>query len=220
MFAYMVAEWRDWVKEHMARTVVSGVVIIALIGAFVSAQPAIVMTAVCLESLWLGWYLGNRYWPGSRERSRAVHGKLPAAQAVAGKVGAAFLIGAVHALAILPAIIMTSVVWGIGAGATLLCLLVSFGSFLTALGFGFLFSLTLSGGEGFVGTIAMVAWLLATAVVAPLRAANPFIQLWQCMSGRSTLASWLCPLLLFAFSGILFLVSVPLLQRLRLVRDE
>lgn len=220
MFAFMVAEWRDWLSEHMARTVVSGVVLIALVGAFVSVQPVIVMIAMCIESLWLGWYLGNRYWRGSRERSRVVYGKLPAAQAVAGKVGAAFLIGAVHALAMLPFLIMTAIVWGIGPGAMILSLLIFFGSFLTALGFGFLFSLALSGGEGFIGTVAMGVWLIVTAVGAPLRAGNPFIQLWLCMSGQGSLAAWLCPPALFVFSGALFLISVPLLKRLRLTPHE
>jgi len=220
VFAFMVAEWRDWVNAHMARTVVSGVVLIALVGAFVSVQPAIVMIAICIESLWLGWYLGNRYWRGSRERSRVVYGKLPAAQAVAGKVGAAFLIGAVHACALLPFLIMTAVVWGIGAGAVIASLLIFFGSFMTALGFGFLFSLALSGGEGFLGTIAMGVWLIVTAVGPPVRAANPFIQLWLCMSGQSSPATYLCPLVLFAFSGALFLISVPLLKRLRLAPHE
>jgi hypothetical protein len=220
MFAYMIAEWRDWMNSHMAKTLVSGVVIGALIGAFVAVQPTIMMMALCLQSLWLGWYLGNRYWRGSTERSRVLYGGLTPVQTVAGKIGAAGLIAAVHACAMAPLLILTAAIWGIDAASIAVCILIFFGSFLTTLGFGFLFSLFLSGGEGFFGTLAVGIWLILTAVIVPARAANPFIQIWLCMVKSRPLSLYLCAPILFVLAGALFLVSVPLLKRLRMAPHE
>jgi hypothetical protein len=220
MFAYMMAEWREWSKGHLERTILTCVGFMALGGILLFLHPFGVMVLACLESIWLGWYLGNRYWRGSRGRVRFLSTILSPAQAVAGKAGAALLIALSHALAIAPPIVIAALLWGMAPGVALQCLAIGAASFLLALAIGFFFSLAFPEGEGLVGTAVMCAWLILSALAKPLRAVNPFIQIWQSIDGSASFLPALCAPVLFAVSAGVFLAAVPLLRRLRLPSHE
>lgn len=220
MIPYLVAEWREWSKDRMPRTIAGGIAVMAFVGAVSSAHPYALSLALLFQSIWLGWYLGNRYWRGTLSRSKFLYAKLSPGRAVAGKIVASIAIAAVHAIASTPILLLMAVLWGVSAAGLFLCLSICFASFFVSLALGFVSSLALPSVEGFFGTLALALWLILTAAIGPARTANPLIQTWLCMNKSGSASVALCAPILFACACALLALSVPLIRRLRMDSHE
>jgi hypothetical protein len=218
MIACLIAEWREWTRRRLGRSLAASALFIALVAAVTRALPLALLWAYGAWSLGFGWYHGVKYRRGTSEWERSLSEDTTRFDVVAGKVLASTLFFLAGAAFVSPPLAVMAIVWAPPPGAFLLSAMCWYPLFLLGLGAGLSTSSSMGEDEGFLGTIFLFVWFFGTVIVRPLNSMNPFFEAWLLLSGESGAGAWIClgsTTLFAAFFIALYLGAVGRLKRLR-----
>ena len=210
MYAYLIAEWREW--EH--RRLGASAVIFALAGAlglsFAYLQPLALGAAGSAASIAAGWISANRFKPDFGQRlilERSALGRPALAGARFLSASASFVLGA---LVLSPALAMVARAWDIGPASLAAALLVWLGAYLLAMSGAFLSGIAFGRTDRPVGAYALLAWMVPSSLWPPARAFNPFLRASAALARGEAARAAACSLAEIAASGLLVAAAVAL----------
>jgi hypothetical protein len=187
MFAFVVAELREWRELRMRRSLLISAALLGASACISLLQPLVLAFTASLIFLGLGWTEGNRYQSALSSRRLLLSFPAGSPAVACGKALSSLCIWALTLLFLSPPLALSALAWGLGARAILLCLLSWLVGFLVMLGAGFISSLVFLRSEGLPGGALMLVWLLSPLLYRDLAPSNPFFQVWESMKAEGGL---------------------------------
>jgi hypothetical protein len=192
MFACLIAEWREWKRRRLGRSLAASAIFIALVAAVSKAMPLALLWAYGAWALGFGWYHGMKCRRGRSEWERSLSDDVSNSDVVAGKVLASALFFLAGAAFVSPPLIVMALVWAPPLVPFSLSAMSWFPLFVLGLGAGLSTSSNPGEEEGFLGTIFLFVWFFGTIIVKPLNRMNPFFEAWLLLSGGGYRGAWIC----------------------------
>ncbi len=207
MIAVLWSELSAWGAGRSRQTLCTAVCVLASIGCLAMLRPEACLEGLTGVALWVGYLAGREIWSPVSAWKWVHRAGLPPGLVVAGRLLAAGLICLAHTFAVLPLLVLMTLVWGVPAAVLLeVGLIVLAGSGISA-AFGLLGLHLGIGEDGFFSNILVTGWLILTAILPWFRPVNPFIQVWRALetaglprllpsAGLFAILAWLAALLL------------------------
>jgi hypothetical protein len=192
MFACFIAEWREWKRRKLGRSLAVSAGIIGLVAALSKAMPLALLWAYGAWALGFGWYHGMKCRRGASEWEGSLSDDVSRFDVAAGKILASGLVFITGAVFVIPPVIVMALVWAPPAGPFLLSAMSWFPVFVLGLGAGISTSSSPGDEGGFLGPIFLFVWFFGTIIVKPLNSMNPFIEAWLLLSGGGYPGAWIC----------------------------
>ncbi|HEX7712415.1 MAG TPA: hypothetical protein VF531_00210 [Bacillota bacterium] len=179
MIAVLLLELSDWSRKSGWRTMYLAILAMGLIGFLLALRPEWCCELLTVIMIWCGLTAGEEYRDPLKNREGITASSLDPWQVLVGKILAALVIGLLHLLAVLPAVVLMVTLWGVPWWILAQVALVSGSAMIAIAGLSiFIYNLWGNDADLFF-RLGVGAWMAFTVFFQPLQWFNPFILVWR-----------------------------------------